>query len=37
MKYCIDNAAMIAGLGARLLEAGITADLGLAPVPTTAC
>lgn len=37
MKYCIDNGAMIAGLGARLLEAGLTADLGLAPVPTTAC
>ncbi len=37
MRYCIDNAAMIAGLGARLLEAGQTSPLGLAPVPTTAC
>jgi tRNA A37 threonylcarbamoyltransferase TsaD len=37
MKYCIDNAAMIAGLGARMLEAGITSGLDLAPVPTTAC
>jgi N6-L-threonylcarbamoyladenine synthase len=37
MEHCIDNAAMIAGLGARLLDAGQTADLSLAPVPTTAC
>jgi len=37
MKFCIDNAAMIAGLGSRLLEAGETADLSLAPIPTTAC
>lgn len=37
MKFCIDNAAMIAGLGARMLEAGMTSDLSLAPIPTTAC
>ncbi len=36
-RYCVDNAAMIAGLGAHLLEAGAAADLSLAPVPTTAC
>jgi N6-L-threonylcarbamoyladenine synthase len=37
MKYCVDNAAMIAGLGVRLLEAGRRDDLTLAAVPTTAC
>lgn len=37
MRFCIDNAAMIAGLGTRLLEAGETASLDLAPIPTTAC
>ena len=37
MACCVDNGAMIAGLGCRLLEAGETADLSLAPVPTTAC
>ncbi len=37
MKYCIDNGAMIAGLGERVLAEGITSDLGLAPIPTTAC
>ncbi len=37
MELCVDNAAMIAGLGACLLAAGRTADLTLAPVPTTAC
>ncbi|USN98139.1 MAG: tRNA (adenosine(37)-N6)-threonylcarbamoyltransferase complex transferase subunit TsaD [Phycisphaeraceae bacterium] len=36
-RYCVDNAAMIAGLGAHLLEAGEVADLSLSPVPTTAC
>jgi N6-L-threonylcarbamoyladenine synthase len=34
---CVDNAAMIAGLGHVLLQAGRRADLTLAPVPTTAC
>lgn len=37
MAYCIDNAAMIAGLGAVLIEQGETSGLGLSPVPTTAC
>lgn len=37
MRYCIDNAAMIAGLGTRMLEAGRRSGLELAPVPTTAC
>ncbi len=37
MRYCVDNAAMIAGLGVRLLEAGRRDDLTLAAVPTTAC
>ncbi len=36
-ELCVDNAAMIAGLGHELLLAGRTADLTLAPVPTTAC
>jgi tRNA A37 threonylcarbamoyltransferase TsaD len=37
MKYCVDNAAMIAGLGVKLLEAGRRDDLTLAAAPTTAC
>lgn len=37
MKYCVDNAAMIAGLGASLLASGRRDDLTLAAVPTTAC
>ncbi len=37
MKYCVDNAAMIAGLGVRLLEQGRQDDLTLPAVPTTAC
>lgn len=37
LAYCIDNAAMIAGLGAIRLEQGETSGLDLAPVPTTAC
>ncbi len=37
MQYCVDNAAMIAGLGGELLRAGRVADLNLQPVPTTAC
>ncbi|MCC5821812.1 MAG: tRNA (adenosine(37)-N6)-threonylcarbamoyltransferase complex transferase subunit TsaD [Phycisphaerales bacterium] len=37
MKYCVDNAAMIAGLGVRLLETGRRDDLTLSAIPTTAC
>ncbi|MCA9299485.1 MAG: hypothetical protein KDA28_10485, partial [Phycisphaerales bacterium] len=37
MTYCVDNAAMIAGLGHALLDAGRVADLTLTPVPTTGC
>lgn len=37
MDYCVDNAAMIAGLGAKLFEAGQVDDLSLSAVPTTAC
>jgi len=37
MDYCVDNAAMIAGLGAVMLERGETSDLSLEAVPTTAC
>lgn len=37
MKYCVDNAAMIAGLGSVLLAEGRRDDLTLAAVPTTAC
>lgn len=37
MKYCIDNAAMIAGLGGVLLASGRCDDLGLSAVPTTGC
>lgn len=37
MGYCVDNAAMIAGLGARMHEHGQTDDLTLSAVPTTAC
>lgn len=36
-KWCVDNAAMIAGLGCHLLAAGKVAGLELAAVPTTAC
>ncbi len=36
MDLCLDNAAMIAGLGARRLEAGLRDDLSLAAEPTTA-
>lgn len=31
MKYCVDNAAMIAGLGHVMLERGVTAPLTLTP------
>ena len=37
MRYCVDNAAMIAGLGALMIERGHTDDLDLSAVPTTAC
>ncbi|MCC6661830.1 MAG: tRNA (adenosine(37)-N6)-threonylcarbamoyltransferase complex transferase subunit TsaD [Phycisphaerales bacterium] len=37
MAWCVDNAAMIAGLGHHLWRAGRTAGLDLAAVPTTAC
>ena len=37
MEYCIDNAAMIAGLGYHLLRAGRASGLDLEAVPTTAC
>ncbi len=37
MSLCVDNAAMIAGLGHHLHGAGRDSDLSLAPVPTTAC
>ena len=36
LQFCVDNAAMIAGLAAPLLAAGHTADLTLEPLPTTA-
>ena len=37
MGYCVDNAAMIAGLGDRLYASGHHDDLNLSAVPTTAC
>lgn len=37
LDYCVDNAAMIAGLAHPLLAKGRTADLTLEPIPTTAC
>ena len=37
MKYCVDNAAMIAGLGSVLYQSGHRDDLTLAATPTTAC
>ncbi|MFG0260140.1 MAG: tRNA (adenosine(37)-N6)-threonylcarbamoyltransferase complex transferase subunit TsaD [Phycisphaerales bacterium JB041] len=37
MSLCVDNAAMIAGLGHELLRSGRVSDMTLAPVPTTAC
>jgi N6-L-threonylcarbamoyladenine synthase len=36
MEYCVDNAAMIAGLAHHLLAAGRTSGLDLRAVPTTA-
>lgn len=37
MRYCVDNAAMIAGLGSKLLDSGRRDELTLTAVPTTAC
>ncbi len=37
LEYCVDNAAMIAGLAFHQLRAGQAADLSLEAVPTTAC
>ncbi|MEO1716796.1 MAG: tRNA (adenosine(37)-N6)-threonylcarbamoyltransferase complex transferase subunit TsaD [Planctomycetota bacterium] len=37
LRYCVDNAAMIAGLGAQLLATRGPNDLTLRAMPTTAC
>ena len=37
IRYCLDNAAMIAGLGYQLLQSGNVDDLHLRATPTTAC
>ncbi len=37
MEYCMDNAAMIAGLAWHLHKAGVEDDLTLRAVPTTGC
>lgn len=37
LKFCVDNAAMIAGLAFHLHESGDIADLSLRAEPTTAC
>lgn len=37
MAYCLDNAAMIAGLAHARLHAGRTDDLSLRAIPTTEC
>ncbi len=37
MRYCIDNAAMVAGLAFALRATGRVDDLTLEPTPTTAC
>ena len=37
MRYCLDNAAMIAGLGNVQVRAGETDDMSLQAIPTTAC
>ncbi|HRQ72079.1 MAG TPA: tRNA (adenosine(37)-N6)-threonylcarbamoyltransferase complex transferase subunit TsaD [Phycisphaerales bacterium] len=36
-RFCLDNAAMIAGLGHAMLASGVRHDLALSAVPTTAC
>ena len=35
-RFCVDNGAMIAGLGARLLESGVRDDLSLGAIPSGA-
>ncbi len=37
LRFCVDNAAMIAGLGFELIRAGRTSDLSLSASPTAAC
>jgi len=37
MEHCVDNAAMIAGLGTKLFQAGHRDDFTLSAVPTAAC
>ncbi|MFK7759904.1 MAG: tRNA (adenosine(37)-N6)-threonylcarbamoyltransferase complex transferase subunit TsaD [Phycisphaerales bacterium] len=37
MQYCIDNAAMIAGLGSVMYASGHRDDLSLSATPTTSC
>jgi N6-L-threonylcarbamoyladenine synthase len=37
MEFCVDNAAMIAGLGFELLQAGKVSGLDLQALPTTSC
>jgi len=37
MAHCVDNAAMIAGLGTKLFERGQRDDFSLSAVPTAAC
>lgn len=37
LEYCMDNAAMIGGLGCQMLQRGMVSGLDLQPVPTTAC
>jgi tRNA A37 threonylcarbamoyltransferase TsaD len=34
MKYCVDNAAMVAGLAYHYLQAGLTAPLDLNALAT---
>ncbi|MEM1424676.1 MAG: tRNA (adenosine(37)-N6)-threonylcarbamoyltransferase complex transferase subunit TsaD [Planctomycetota bacterium] len=36
MRFCVDNGAMIAGLGSRMLEAGMRNDLSLRAIPSGA-
>jgi N6-L-threonylcarbamoyladenine synthase len=37
MEFCMDNAAMVGGLGCEMLRRGMVSGLDLQPVPTTAC
>ncbi len=37
MELCMDNAAMIAGLGAEMIAAGMRSDFDLQAVPTASC